>query len=84
MIGTGHSGILLGLKNRLLVADRLRELDLPVLFITSDDGRLVAPKDSKEVSERVPCAEFVYCWNNVDISLRRNVQTHLWMQWANF
>ena len=59
MIGTGHSGILLGLQNRLLVADRLRELDLPVLFITSDDDRLVAPKDLKEVSERVPGAEFV-------------------------
>jgi len=46
-------------SNRLPVADRLSELDLPVLVITGDDDRLIPPEDSKEVSERIPGADFM-------------------------
>lgn len=46
-------------SNRLQVADRLDELDLPVLVISGDDDRLVPPGDSREVSETIPGSEFV-------------------------
>ncbi len=44
------------MKQGLKVADRLAELELPVLVVTGADDRIVPPEQSEELARQLPNA----------------------------